>query len=364
MFTLAQTDEPEIAQAVAIAGAQGQCGLELFFGQFGVALVQSCPCGIACQVSGVAGRSGGALHGLLHGGQAIFHGLVARVTLQKGTHAGKVGGGVGQPVHGTAPQVLQLLGVDVGLLGQRFDFLHHGGGVLALVHAHFELRQAVAGFPGLLVQLAQLAQGVGIALGAGAEDLVVFQRQSTQGRGALREQLARQVGGLCLAACTRHEAHLRELFTFAAIDPHQGLQLLSHRVARVAAAQGVEDALGFVHLFLAQRQVAERAESLRRIGVHGQDLVHQLAGHVGAVLGCPHAGTAEQLGLDGRWRTGVHALGWGKAGCGQQGDGRQPMEGASGGSGHGFHRARSWPVAVKRYCPSNAPWPNRASTCS
>ena len=119
-------------------------------------MVQCRACCLPGDVGRVAGRALCAFDRLLHGGQSLHHGAVRRVALQKCAHARQVGGCVGQPVQGAAPEVLQLLGIGIGLLCQGLDLLHHGHWVATLVHAQLQLCQPVAGLPGLLVQLGQL----------------------------------------------------------------------------------------------------------------------------------------------------------------------------------------------------------------
>ena len=270
-------------------------------------------------VGRVAGRALCAFDRLLHRGQSLHHGAVSRVALQKCAHAGQVGGCVGQPVQGAAPEVLQLLGIGIGLLCQGLDLLHHGRWVATLVHAQLQLCQPVAGLPGLLVQPGQLALGFGALLGGGAHDLVVLQRQSSERGRALREQLARQVGGLGLAACACHQAHLGEFFAVGAIHAHQSFEFLGQHMAGVAGTQGGQSALGLIGFLFAQSQVAQRCQPLRRVRVHGQQFVHQLAGHVRPVLAGPQAGAAEQLRFDSVWGAGMYAVLPGQASGGKQG---------------------------------------------
>ena len=82
---------------------------------------------------------------------------------------------------------------------------------------------------------------------------MVFQRQSAERGRALRKQLARQVGGLGLAACARHQAHLGQFFAVGAIHAYKGFQFLGQHMAGVACAQGGQHALGLVAFLFAQR---------------------------------------------------------------------------------------------------------------
>ena len=204
--------------AVQRAVGRAQCllggGRRRRRGRCGVGFCPDCTtwAGRGNRATGAAAKGGVGL------GQVLLHGRVLRVALQIGLGCG--GSGVpGQFVDGPAPQAANGLFVGAGLVRQAGHFIEQGRRGRAVPQLALQGQDAVAHIAGLGVLLLQCAVQCGVVFRCdAADDLVVLQRHRARGRRAVREQRARQRGGLLQAARLGHQPHGGQLL---AVRPHQ-----------------------------------------------------------------------------------------------------------------------------------------------